>query len=113
MSIESVAWNQMYRQAHAPEERRPLRAETARRILRFAAPHRRRIGVFLLFSVVSALLAVATPVLAGRVVNDIVAGSQPRVVVLLAVANMVLMAVATYSTLRPNLRAMPCGHAAT
>ncbi|HLS77172.1 MAG TPA: ABC transporter ATP-binding protein [Nocardia sp.] len=86
MSIESVAWNQMYRQAHAPEERRPLRAETARRILRFAAPHRRRIGVFLLFSVVSALLAVATPVLAGRVVNDIVAGSQPRVVVLLAVA---------------------------
>jgi len=86
VSIESVAWNQMYRQAHAPEERRPLRAETARRILRFAAPHRRRIGVFLLFSVVSALLAVATPVLAGRVVNDIVAGSQPRVVVLLAVA---------------------------
>ncbi|WP_040800076.1 ABC transporter ATP-binding protein [Nocardia higoensis] len=86
MSIESVAWSQMYRQANAPDERRPFRAATARRILRFAGPHRRRIGVFLLFSIVSALLAVATPVLAGRVVNSIVGAAEPRVVVLLAAA---------------------------
>ncbi|MFI7663929.1 ABC transporter ATP-binding protein [Nocardia sp. NPDC049526] len=85
MSIESVAWSQMYRRANAPQEQRPFRLATAQRILRFARPHRRRIGAFLLFSVVSALLAVATPVLAGRVVNDIVGGSAPRVVVALAV----------------------------
>ncbi|CRY81128.1 ATP-binding cassette, subfamily C [Nocardia farcinica] len=86
MSIESVAWSQMYRQANAPEEQRPFRAATAERILRFAAPHRRRIGVFLLLSVVAALLAVATPVLAGRVVDGIVGASPPRTVVLLAAA---------------------------
>ncbi|MBF6356705.1 ABC transporter ATP-binding protein [Nocardia higoensis] len=86
MSIESVAWHQMYQQANAPDERRPFRAATAARILRFARPHQRRIGVFLLFSVVSALLAVATPVLAGRVVNSIVGADEPRVVVILAAA---------------------------
>ncbi|MFI9412043.1 ABC transporter ATP-binding protein [Nocardia gamkensis] len=84
MSIESVAWSQMYRRANAPREQRPFRFATARRIIRFAAPHRARIGAFLLFSVVSAVLAVATPVLAGRVVNDIVGGAAPRVVVVLA-----------------------------
>ena len=85
MSIESVAWSQMYRRANAPQEQRPFRLATAQRILRFARPHHRRIGAFLLFSVVSALLAVATPVLAGRVVNDIVGGAAPRVVVTLAI----------------------------
>ncbi|MEV0294286.1 ABC transporter ATP-binding protein [Nocardia sp. NPDC050710] len=84
MSIESVAWSQMYRRANAPQEERPFSLATAKRILRFAEPHRRRIGAFLLFSVLSALLAVATPVLAGRVVNDIVGGAAPRVVVTLA-----------------------------
>lgn len=86
MSIESVAYSQMYRRMNAPDVERPFRLVTAKRILRFAAPHRRRVGSFLLFSVVSAVLGVATPVLAGRVVNDIVGGSAPRVVVTLAVA---------------------------
>ncbi|MEV6556880.1 ABC transporter ATP-binding protein [Nocardia sp. NPDC051756] len=90
MSIESVAWSQMYRRANAPQEQRQFSLATARRILRFAAPHRRRIGVFLLFSVLSALLAVATPVLAGRVVNNIVDGAAPRVVVNLALIIAVL-----------------------
>ncbi|MFE9579516.1 ABC transporter ATP-binding protein [Nocardia sp. NPDC006044] len=84
MSIESVAWSQMYRRANAPQEQRQFSLATARRILRFAAPHRRRISVFLVFSVLSALLAVATPVLAGRVVDNIVGGAAPRVVVELA-----------------------------
>lgn len=86
MSIESVAWNQMYRRMNAPKEQRPFSMATARRILRFAAPHKRRLAVFLLFSVVSALLAVATPLLAGRVVNGIVDGAAPRVVIILALA---------------------------
>ncbi|MBF6203905.1 ABC transporter ATP-binding protein [Streptomyces gardneri] len=84
MSIESVAWSQMYRRANAPQEQRPFRLATAKRIIRFAARHQRRIGAFLLLSVVSAVLAVATPVLAGRVVDAIVGGDAPRVVVLLA-----------------------------
>ncbi|MBF6237859.1 ABC transporter ATP-binding protein [Nocardia otitidiscaviarum] len=85
MSIESVAWDQLYRQVHAPNEQRPLRLATARRILAFAKRHHRRLLAFLGFSVISALLAVAGPVLAGRVVNGIVQGSAPRVVVTLAV----------------------------
>ncbi|BDU09352.1 ABC transporter ATP-binding protein [Nocardia cyriacigeorgica] len=81
-----MAWSQMYRRMNAPDEQRPFSMATARRILRFAAPHKRRLGAFLLFSVVSALLAVATPLLAGRVVNGIVDGAAPRVVVVLALA---------------------------
>ncbi|MFE3541977.1 ABC transporter ATP-binding protein [Nocardia sp. NPDC059177] len=86
MSIESVAYSQMYRRMNAPEEDRPFRLATARRIMQFAQPHRRRISAFLLLSVGAAVLGVATPVLAGRVVNDIVGGSPPRTVVLLALA---------------------------
>ncbi len=84
MSIESVAWSQLYRQAHAPQQRRGLRRETAARILRFARPHRGRLIGFLVFSIASALLTVANPVLAGRVVNDIVGHAAPRSVVTLA-----------------------------
>lgn len=90
MSIESVAYSQMYRRANAPEEQRPFSAVTARRILRFAEHHRRRISGFLLLSVLAAVLGVATPVLAGRVVNGIVDGAAQRTVVLLALAIAVL-----------------------
>ncbi|MFF2553646.1 ABC transporter ATP-binding protein [Nocardia sp. NPDC058058] len=84
MTMESIAWSQLYRQANAPTAQRPLRAGTARRILVFARAHHRRLAAFLAFSIVSALLAVATPVLAGRVVDDIVKGSAPRTVLILA-----------------------------
>lgn len=86
MTIESVAWSQLYRQAGAPVERRGFSGATARRMLRFARPHRRPLIGFLLFSVVSAVLEVANPLLAGRVVDHIVGHSAARVVVLLALA---------------------------
>ncbi|RHW24433.1 ABC transporter ATP-binding protein [Nocardioides immobilis] len=86
MSMESIAWSQMYRRMSAPDERRAFSAATARRILAFARPHRRKLIGFLVLSVAGAALAVATPVLAGRVVDAIVAGSESRVVVLLALA---------------------------
>ncbi|NUP29126.1 MAG: ABC transporter ATP-binding protein [Nocardia sp.] len=86
MSMESVAWDQMYRRMHAPEEQRSFSSATARRILRFARPHRRRLIAFLVLSVAAAVLVVATPLLAGRVVDDIFAGSPPRTVILLALA---------------------------
>lgn len=84
MSIESVAWSQLYRQANAPDQRRALRRETALRILRFARPHRGPLIGFLIFSIGAALLTVANPILAGRVVNDIVGHAAPRSVITLA-----------------------------
>ncbi|MFD5826224.1 ABC transporter ATP-binding protein [Lentzea sp. NPDC060358] len=62
-----------------------VRRGTFRRVLAFARPHRAKLVVFLLLTVVSAVLAVTTPLLAGRVVDAIVGGSAPSVVVWLAV----------------------------
>nr|WP_242625305.1 ABC transporter ATP-binding protein [Krasilnikovia cinnamomea] len=67
------------------EEGRPLSRATLRRIAAFARPHRRPIVMFLLLSVVTAVLTVAAPVLAGRVVDAIVTGSDAAVVLRLAV----------------------------
>ena len=85
MSMESIAWNQLYRRMAAPDDRRAFSAATARRILAFARPHRRKLVGFIVLSIAGAALAVATPVLAGRVVDAIVAGDETRTVVLLAV----------------------------
>lgn len=93
MSMESVAWNSMYRMMNAQDDRRPFSMTTVRRILGFATPHRRRITLFLLVSVASAALAVATPVLAGRVVDAIVQGTDAGVVIWLAVAIAVIAVV--------------------
>jgi ABC-type multidrug transport system fused ATPase/permease subunit len=49
-----------------------------KRIWRFSARHHRRLGGFVAVSVVGALLAVSTPVLAGRVVDAIVHGADAR-----------------------------------
>ncbi|WP_019932090.1 ABC transporter ATP-binding protein [Nocardia sp. BMG111209] len=85
MDIEAVARNQLYRNMHAPARSRGLTGITARRMLGFARPHRTSLLGFLVASIASALLAVANPVLAGQVVNDIVGHSAPRAVVTLAV----------------------------
>jgi len=53
------------------------------RIWRFARRHHRRLGGFLAVSVVSAMLGLATPLLAGKVVDEIGRG-RARVVVALA-----------------------------
>jgi small neutral amino acid transporter SnatA (MarC family) len=54
------------------------------RIWRFASHHHRRLGAFVAISVVSALLTVATLMLAGKVVNAIVHGGPLATEVLLA-----------------------------
>ncbi|MEW2572358.1 ABC transporter ATP-binding protein [Streptomyces sp. NPDC047070] len=84
MSMETTAWTQLYSVMNAQRERRPFARATLRRIAGFARPHRRRIGQFVVLSVATALLAVATPVLAGRVVDAIVAGGDEGTVVRLA-----------------------------
>ena len=81
-----VAWHQMYQAAHGTQERRSFSRATLARIWQFAAPNRRRIIAFVGLSVVGAALAVATPVLAGRVVDAIVGGGSVGVVVGLALA---------------------------
>jgi ATP-binding cassette subfamily B protein len=57
---------------------------TWKRVLRFALPYRRELLVFLAVVVADALIGVATPVLAGRVVNEITRHGQVRVVVQIA-----------------------------
>ncbi|WP_255250871.1 ABC transporter ATP-binding protein [Kocuria sp. WN036] len=59
---------------------------TLRRIVVFARPHKTRLTVFLVISVLTALLGVVTPILAGDVVRAINAGDAVSVVVWLAVA---------------------------
>lgn len=85
MDMETTAWMSLYHTMNATDDRRPFSMATLRRIGRFARPHRRLLAWFLLLSVVTAVLAVATPVLAGWVVDAIVARSSLRIVVVLAV----------------------------
>ena len=70
---------------HQADATRALAPGTLRRIGRFAAVHRSKLVGFLALSVVAAVLAVATPVLAGRVVDGIVDRAGVGVVVGLAV----------------------------
>jgi ATP-binding cassette, subfamily B, bacterial len=83
--MEVTAWMSLHKTMTAQQDRRPFSAASLRRIGAFARPHRRRLGLFLLSSVVGAVLAVATPVLAGRVVDAIVSGRPLGDVVRLAV----------------------------
>ncbi|MEV6528817.1 ABC transporter ATP-binding protein [Streptomyces sp. NPDC051639] len=83
--METTAWTQLHSVMNAQQERRPFARATLRRIAAFARPHRRRIGQFVVLSVITALLAVATPVLAGRVVDAIVSRGDEGTVVRLAV----------------------------
>jgi ABC-type multidrug transport system fused ATPase/permease subunit len=88
--MESVAWNTLYRQIGRPslsgKALRQSRRETWRRVFGFARPHRRKIAAYLALSVVAAVLTVITPLVAGRVVNHIVGGSDSSVIVWLSLA---------------------------
>lgn len=84
MSMETTAWTQLHSVMNAERERRPFARETLRRIGAFARPHRARIARFVVLGVATALLAVATPVLAGHVVDAIVSGDDESEVVRLA-----------------------------
>ncbi|MER6070234.1 ABC transporter ATP-binding protein [Streptomyces sp. NPDC001817] len=82
--METTAWMQLHSVMNAQDERRPFARATLRRIAAFARPHRAGIVRFVVLGVVTALLAVATPVLAGRVVDAIVAGHDSGTVVRLS-----------------------------
>ncbi|AYG84564.1 putative ABC transporter ATP-binding protein [Streptomyces hundungensis] len=84
MSMEATAWTQLHNVMNAQQDKRPFNRATLGRIAAFARPHRRRIALFLVLSVATALLAVATPLLAGRVVDAIVARKESGTVTRLA-----------------------------
>ena len=105
MNMESVAGRSPYRQMHARsgELRTPADRALLSRFWRFAGRHHRRLGLFVALSVLSALLAVATPMLAGKVVDQIVGGGTPAIVVgLAAIIAVVALAEAAVS-LAPRL----------
>jgi ABC-type multidrug transport system fused ATPase/permease subunit len=85
MSMEVTAWTSLYNAMHAQQDKRPFSKETLLRIARFAGPHRTQVVWFLVLSVAMAILAVATPVLAGRVIDEVVRGADAQMIVSLAV----------------------------
>jgi ATP-binding cassette subfamily B protein len=89
VDVEFAAWMSLYHATNAQQDRRRLSMATVRRIAGYARPHRRRLTWFLAVSVVTSLLAVASPLLAGQVVDVIVghgdAGRVVRLALLIAV----------------------------
>src|SRR4051794_10432563 len=77
-------WMALESAMHGERKRRSFSGATLRRIAAFARPHKRALIAFLVLSVVSAVLAVATPVLAGWVVDDIIKHRSESRVLLLA-----------------------------
>ncbi len=77
-------WMALESAMQSDQPRRTLTRATLRRIWQFARPHRRSLAGFLGLSVVGAILTVASPVLAGRVVDSIIEGRGAGTVVRLA-----------------------------
>ena len=84
MSMEGAAWSSLYKISSAKGGTNKISRETLKRIVAFASPYRKQLIGFVLLSTFGAFLAVATPVLAGEVVNAIVARSATGVVFQLA-----------------------------
>lgn len=82
--MQNYAHGAMRSAMRAQEEARPITKETLRRIGGFAKRHQRNLILFVIASIIMAVMAVATPVLAGRVVNAIVDGESKGVVIRLA-----------------------------
>ncbi|GAA4657310.1 ABC transporter ATP-binding protein [Arthrobacter cryoconiti] len=85
MSMEGAAWSSLWGTMRSEKSNSGISKDTVRRTILFAKPYGRKLLLFVVLSVASAALAVATPVLAGQVVNAIVAKSAVDVVVRLAV----------------------------
>ncbi|GLY49259.1 ABC transporter ATP-binding protein [Lentzea sp. NBRC 102530] len=85
MNIDFNAWYALESAMQDEKSRRVSRA-TLKRVARFARPQRRAVYGLLATSSFAAVLAVASPVLAGRVVDTIIAGQDFGLVVWLALA---------------------------
>ena len=85
MDMHGTAWQSLRNATRAQEERGSFSKATFQRIGGFAKPQQRRLVLFVLLSVLTAGLAVATPILAGRVIDAIVDGASQNVVIGIAV----------------------------
>lgn len=85
MQMDFSHWMALESAMQGNQPKRKISRDTLRRIGGFARPHRRALIAFLLLSVVSAVLTVATPVLAGWVVDAIIDGGSQRLVIGLAI----------------------------
>jgi len=85
MNIDFNAWYALESAMQDEKSRRVSRA-TLKRVARFAHPQRHAVYALLATSSVAAVLAVASPVLAGRVVDTIIGGRDFGLVVWLALA---------------------------
>ncbi|HET6773273.1 MAG TPA: ABC transporter ATP-binding protein [Acidimicrobiales bacterium] len=85
MQMDFSHWMALESAMQGDQPRRAFNRATLRRIVDFARPHRRALARFLALSVVAALLTIATPVLAGQVVDEIVEGKDQGRVIALAV----------------------------
>ncbi|KQQ50548.1 ABC transporter ATP-binding protein [Plantibacter sp. Leaf314] len=98
MSMESAAWSSLYKISSARDGKHGFSRESVMRILTFAVPYRSKLVIFITLSIGGAFLAVATPVLAGKVVDVIVArGAVTTIVWLAAVIALVALADAAVS----------------
>lgn len=77
----------------AGEPRQKVGRETVRRVWTFARPHHRSLVALLVVTVASAVIAVATPLLAGRVVDAVInrTGLQTIVVLALIIAGLAVV----------------------
>ena len=83
MSTMHAVWSMSRRDSSVVDKQIP--PGTWKRIMRFARPYRLDLLVFLVVIVIDALIGVATPVLAGKVVNEITRHGEVRVVVKIAI----------------------------
>ncbi|MGE3284709.1 MAG: ABC transporter ATP-binding protein [Pseudonocardia sp.] len=70
------AWGMLRSVARGADTPRKVKRGTIPRIWGYVRPYRGWLAAFLVLTVLSAGIGVATPILAGRVVNEIVAGGQ-------------------------------------
>src|SRR5688572_7711207 len=85
MQMDFSHWMAMESAIHGERKRRTVSKATLRRILSFARPHRRALVWFIVLSVIGSLLTVATPILAGRIVDEITSTGRAGTVVGLAI----------------------------
>ena len=90
MDVNMSGWMALDSAMKADRARRKVSRDTLRRVVEFAKPHRRKLTIFVVLSTIAAVITVATPVLAGRVVDAIVDDGNLRTVVGLAVLIAVL-----------------------
>ncbi|CAN5844366.1 ABC transporter ATP-binding protein [soil metagenome] len=83
--MERYARQSLHSSMRSQHDSRPFTKATLRRICQFAKPHRRALAWFMALSVVTAGLAVLTPLLAGDVINAISGDGDQGVVIRLAV----------------------------